>query len=32
MENFVGHAEQANLRIRRYGKKHVEYGAAFAEA
>src|SRR5467141_4115556 len=30
MENFVGHAEQANLRIRRYGKKHVEYGAAFA--
>src|SRR6266404_3685481 len=24
MENFVGHAEQANLRIRRYGKKHVE--------
>jgi len=31
MENFVGHAEQANLRIRRYGKKHVEYGAAFAD-
>jgi sulfopropanediol 3-dehydrogenase len=31
MENFVGHAEQANLRIRRYGKKHVDYGVAFTE-
>jgi sulfopropanediol 3-dehydrogenase len=29
MENFVGHAEQANVRIRRFGAKHVEYGAAY---
>ncbi len=28
MENFVGHAEQANIRVRRYGHRHVEYGAA----
>jgi len=28
LEGFVGHAEQANVRVRRYGKKNVEYGAA----
>ncbi|RKS18974.1 sulfopropanediol 3-dehydrogenase [Pseudomonas sp. WPR_5_2] len=26
MEGFVGHAEQANIRVRRYGGKHVGYG------
>lgn len=26
MEGFVGHAEQANLRVRRYGHKDVPYG------
>lgn len=26
MEGFVGHAEQANIRVRRYGKKEVGYG------
>ncbi|WP_395662981.1 histidinol dehydrogenase [Aestuariivirga sp.] len=26
MEGFVGHAEQANLRVRRYGKRNVGYG------
>ena len=29
MENFIGHAEQANLRIRRYGGKEVAYGTAY---
>jgi sulfopropanediol 3-dehydrogenase len=29
MENFISHAEQANIRLRRYGKKNVEYGAAY---
>ena len=29
MENFIGHGEQANLRIRRYGRKNVPYGAAY---
>jgi sulfopropanediol 3-dehydrogenase len=28
LEGFVGHAEQANLRVRRYGHKNVPYGAA----
>ncbi len=28
LEGFVGHAEQANLRVRRYGNKDVPYGAA----
>ena len=28
LEGFVGHAEQANVRIRRYGKKNVGYGKA----
>jgi len=26
MEGFVGHAEQANIRVRRYGNKHVGFG------
>lgn len=26
LEGFVGHAEQANLRVRRYGKQEVGYG------
>jgi sulfopropanediol 3-dehydrogenase len=28
LEGFVGHAEQANLRVRRYGGKNVPYGRA----
>ncbi|MFV5366626.1 histidinol dehydrogenase [Acinetobacter oleivorans] len=28
MEGFVAHAEQANLRVRRYGKKDVPFGQA----
>jgi sulfopropanediol 3-dehydrogenase len=28
LEGFVGHAEQANLRIRRYGGQNIPYGAA----
>ena len=28
LEGFVGHAEQANVRVRRYGGKNVEYGNA----
>ncbi|MDC0435049.1 histidinol dehydrogenase [bacterium] len=28
LEGFVGHAEQANVRVRRYGRKNVAYGAA----
>ncbi|MFV0491104.1 MAG: histidinol dehydrogenase [Pseudorhodobacter sp.] len=28
MEGFVGHAEQANLRIRRYGKRNIGYAMA----
>lgn len=27
LEGFVGHGEQANLRVRRYGHKEVAYGA-----
>ncbi len=26
MEGFVGHTEQANLRVRRYGRRNVPYG------
>ncbi len=26
MEGFIGHAEQANLRVRKYGKKDIPYG------
>ena len=28
LEGFVGHAEQANIRVRRLGGKHIEYGTA----
>jgi sulfopropanediol 3-dehydrogenase len=27
LEGFVGHAEQANVRVRRYGQRDVPYGA-----
>ena len=30
LEGFVGHAEQCNLRVRRYGGQNVAYGAAAA--
>lgn len=28
LEGFVGHAEQANIRVRRYGGRNVAYGSA----
>jgi sulfopropanediol 3-dehydrogenase len=28
LESFVGHAEQANIRVRRYGGENVPYGQA----
>lgn len=28
LEGFVGHAEQANIRVRRYGRRNVGYGHA----
>lgn len=28
LEGFVGHAEQANVRVRRYGRRNVAYGAS----
>jgi sulfopropanediol 3-dehydrogenase len=28
LEGFVGHAEQANVRVRRYGRRNVGYGQA----
>jgi sulfopropanediol 3-dehydrogenase len=28
LEGFVGHAEQCNVRVRRYGHEAVPYGAA----
>ena len=28
LEGFVGHAEQANVRVRRYGGQNVPYGEA----
>jgi sulfopropanediol 3-dehydrogenase len=28
LEGFVGHAEQANVRVRRYGRKNVPYAGA----
>ena len=31
LEGFVGHAEQANVRVRRYGGRNIPYGVA-AEA
>lgn len=30
LEGFVGHAEQANIRVRRYGGRNIPYGAAAA--
>ena len=30
LEGFVGHAEQANLRVRRYGGRNIPYGEAAA--
>ena len=28
LEGFVGHAEQANVRVRRYGRRNVAYATA----
>ena len=28
LEGFIGHAEQCNLRVRRYGGKKIGYGEA----
>lgn len=28
LEGFVGHAEQCNVRVRRYGKRNIAYGTA----
>lgn len=28
LEGFVGHAEQANLRVRRYGRRNIPFGTA----
>ena len=28
LEGFVGHAEQCNVRVRRYGGRNIAYGAA----
>ncbi len=28
LEGFVGHAEQANIRVRRYGGRNIPYGTA----
>jgi sulfopropanediol 3-dehydrogenase len=28
LEGFVGHAEQANIRVRRYGERDIPYGTA----
>ena len=28
LEGFIGHAEQCNLRVRRYGGRNIAYGAA----
>jgi sulfopropanediol 3-dehydrogenase len=28
LEGFAGHAEQANIRLRRYGGRNVPYGSA----
>jgi sulfopropanediol 3-dehydrogenase len=30
MEGFAGHAEQANIRVRRYGRRNVDYAGAAA--
>ena len=26
LEGFVGHAEQCNIRVRRFGRKNIGYG------
>jgi len=31
LEGFVGHAEQANVRVRRYGGRNIAFGAAVAK-
>ena len=31
LEGFIGHAEQCNVRVRRYGKKNVAYGKPAGE-
>jgi sulfopropanediol 3-dehydrogenase len=28
LEGFAGHAEQANVRVRRYGRRNVPYAQA----
>jgi sulfopropanediol 3-dehydrogenase len=28
LEGFYGHAEQANVRVRRYGRRNVPYAGA----
>ncbi|TIS46756.1 MAG: histidinol dehydrogenase, partial [Mesorhizobium sp.] len=28
MEGFAGHAEQSNIRVRRYGRRNVPYASA----
>ena len=30
LEGFVGHAEQANIRVRRYGGRNIPYGTGAA--
>jgi sulfopropanediol 3-dehydrogenase len=30
LEGFVGHAEQANIRVRRYGGRNIEYATPAA--
>ena len=30
LEGFAGHAEQANIRVRRYGGANIPYGGAAA--
>jgi sulfopropanediol 3-dehydrogenase len=30
LEGFVGHAEQANIRVRRYGGRNIAYAHAAA--
>lgn len=32
LEGFVGHAEQCNIRVRRYGGRNIPYGTAAAKA
>ena len=32
LEGFAGHGEQANIRVRRYGRKNVPYGGVVAKS